>query len=196
MPHSQPLTSSKAKDNIHTITGSTTLKDCFTISISRGTARKYTMTEPLASNWRQPEPALSDISRNRDLQSRPQDVEIPTSSSESSMPRSNARFDSAPAVTETTVPPDSAPTDCHALAAQDHEVKGATQVAHGESEVKDLGWDEDAKHIPAPLVGGLPNEELWTLVRRFNKVSCQTAPLRGLATVPREGDRQGGTWRS
>jgi hypothetical protein len=153
------------------------------------------MTEPLASNWRQPEPALSDIlSRNGDLQSRPQDVEIPTS--ESSMAKSNAKFDSPPAVTETTVPSDSAPTDSHALATQDHEVKGAAQVAHGESEVKDLGWDEDAKHIPAPLVGGLPNEELWTLVRRFNKVSCQIAPLRVLATVPRKGDRQGGTWRS
>ncbi len=63
-----------------------------------------------------------------------------------------------------------APTDSHALAytQSEHEERGAAQQNHSAAEVKDLGWFEDPNNIP-PLVGGLPNEELWTLVRRFNK---------------------------
>ena len=63
-----------------------------------------------------------------------------------------------------------ASTDSHALAEADHEEKGAAQEDHGEVEVKDLGWNELPKDVPFPLVGGLPNEELWLLVRRFNMV--------------------------
>jgi hypothetical protein len=62
------------------------------------------------------------------------------------------------------------PTDSHALATADHDEKGAAQIEHTEPEVKDLGWDEKPEHIPVPLVGGLANEDLWVLVRRFNKV--------------------------
>lgn len=61
------------------------------------------------------------------------------------------------------------PTDSHALANADHEEKGAAQIDHGQTEVRDLGWNEEPVDVPTPLVGGLPNEELWTLVRRFNK---------------------------
>lgn len=63
-----------------------------------------------------------------------------------------------------------APTISHVLANQDHDEKGAAQFDHGQTEVKDLGWNEHVSDVPTPLVGGLPNEELWTLVRRFNKV--------------------------
>ena len=62
-----------------------------------------------------------------------------------------------------------APSDSHALAsADDHEVKGAVQTDHQDGEVRDMGWNDHPHDVP-PLVGGLPNEELWTLVRRFNK---------------------------
>ena len=81
-------------------------------------------------------------------------------------------------------------TDSHALANADHDEKGAAhyapeqhsvtntgfddqgaaQLGHNEPEVKDLGWNEHPQDVPKPLVGGLPNEELWLLVRRFNKV--------------------------
>jgi hypothetical protein len=62
-------------------------------------------------------------------------------------------------------------TESHALANTEvpHDEKGAAQHEHGETEVKDLGWSENSQDI-LPLVGGLPNEELWTLIRRFNKV--------------------------
>jgi hypothetical protein len=69
--------------------------------------------------------------------------------------------------------PEEQPTDSHVLANANHEEKGAAQLNHGHTEVKDLGWNEHPTDVPVPLVGGLPNEELWTLVRRFNKVSVK-----------------------
>ena len=61
-------------------------------------------------------------------------------------------------------------TISHELANEDHDEKGAAQLDHGQIEVKDLGWNEHHSDVPVPVVGGLPNEELWTLIRRFNKV--------------------------
>lgn len=65
------------------------------------------------------------------------------------------------------------PTDSHALAMEASkapEQMGAAQVDH-DNEVKNLGWNEPQEHVANPLVGGLTNEDLWVLVRRFNKVS-------------------------
>jgi hypothetical protein len=79
----------------------------------------------------------------------------------------------APAVDEPEIveaPEVEHPTDSHALANLDHEEKGVAQVDHGQTEVRDLGWNDHPTDVPAPLVGGLPNEELWTLIRRFNRV--------------------------
>lgn len=84
------------------------------------------------------------------------------------------------------------PTASHALAQADVDVKGVAQLAHN-AEVKDLGWNEPPENIPAPLVGGMDNEELWVLVRRFNKVCRQQRPsarffsLISTANVPRQG---------
>jgi len=64
---------------------------------------------------------------------------------------------------------DDEPTASHALASADHDIVGSAQETH-DAEVKDLGWQQPAEKIPAPLVGGMENEELWLLVRRFNKV--------------------------
>ena len=60
-------------------------------------------------------------------------------------------------------------TDSHALALADHGEKGAAQLPHAATEVKDLGWDSRPEHIPKPLVGGLANEDIWLLIRRFDK---------------------------
>ncbi|SRR6266536_3350304 len=62
-----------------------------------------------------------------------------------------------------------APTESHALAVANQEEKGAVQEDHGAPEVNNVGWSARPKDT-STLVGGLPNEELWTLVRRFNKV--------------------------
>lgn len=61
------------------------------------------------------------------------------------------------------------PSDSHALAVADHDLKGAAQEAGRSADISDLGWRSQPKDVDA-LVGGLPNEELWTLIRRFDKV--------------------------
>ncbi|RYP69165.1 hypothetical protein DL771_006259 [Monosporascus sp. 5C6A] len=63
------------------------------------------------------------------------------------------------------------PSLSHALAAaDDHEEKGAVQLhQHYGAEVINLGWHEKKEEIVSPLVGGLGNEDLWLLIRRFNK---------------------------
>ncbi|KAG8525769.1 uncharacterized protein KY384_000529 [Bacidia gigantensis] len=72
-------------------------------------------------------------------------------------------------------------TESHALANADHEEKGAVQQNQQDGEVRDMGWSDPKSQVPTTLVGGLPNEELWTLVRRFNKqmyhVKATNAPL-------------------
>lgn len=64
------------------------------------------------------------------------------------------------------------PTLSHELAVSDHaeHEKGAAQQVHKTNEVTDLGWHDQKQDIVSPLVGGLGNEELWLLTRRFNKV--------------------------
>lgn len=72
----------------------------------------------------------------------------------------------------------SEPTESHALATADHEHKGVAQQGHDEVEVKDLGWNDPPERMAAPLVGKLPNEELWTLIRRFDKVRTTLSRTR------------------
>jgi Protein of unknown function (DUF3292) len=101
----------------------------------------------------------------KDLMEKPGDDKVPVSHG-----ATTSEVKALPTVTATTGVLENAPTDSHALASQEHEEKGEAQISHDEPEVKDLGWDKVADHQPAPLVGGLPNEQLWTLVRRFNRV--------------------------
>jgi hypothetical protein len=57
----------------------------------------------------------------------------------------------------------------HQLATGENElVGGAVQKAGKEDRTTNLGWQANAVGVDQ-LVGGLPNDELWTLVRRFNK---------------------------
>lgn len=61
-------------------------------------------------------------------------------------------------------------TFSHTLASDKHDEDGLAQQPH-DKQVLDLGWNEKKQDIASPLIGGLDNEELWLLVRRFNKVS-------------------------
>ncbi|EOA82868.1 hypothetical protein ACJQWK_04803 [Exserohilum turcicum] len=81
-----------------------------------------------------------------------------------------------------------APTESHALAleaarAPQTEEKGAAQVEHGD-EVVDLGWNEPKELVAKPLVGGLGNEDLWLLIRRFNQ---QMYHVKEIPTAPPGG---------
>lgn len=93
------------------------------------------------------------------------------------------------------------PTESHALAMQTPEVRGLAQIDHG-AEVKDLGWNEPKENIASPLVGGLNNEELWLLIRRFNKVRfasyglLDVSDLDPSANVPRKGSHDSRAWQS
>lgn len=74
-----------------------------------------------------------------------------------------------PAKTETSTTLLEDPSLSHALATEDHDEKGLAQQDHTD-EVLNLGWNQKKHEIAEPLVGGLDNEELWLLVRRFDKV--------------------------
>lgn len=60
------------------------------------------------------------------------------------------------------------PSLSHALATADHDEKGLAQKDH-DDEVLDLGWNQKKQEVSEPLVGGMDNEDLWLLIRRFNK---------------------------
>ncbi|KAI1629340.1 hypothetical protein EDD37DRAFT_48063 [Exophiala viscosa] len=59
-------------------------------------------------------------------------------------------------------------TTSHQLATGHHEIEGAAQRAGKEDRTTNLGWQANAVGVDT-LVGGLPNDDLWTLMRRFNK---------------------------
>ncbi|KAI0397905.1 hypothetical protein F5Y17DRAFT_412697 [Xylariaceae sp. FL0594] len=77
------------------------------------------------------------------------------------------------------------PTLSHSLAMEDHQEKGVAQH-HREDEVVNLGWNEKKENIPAPLVGGIGNEDLWLLIRRFNKQMYHVKEVT--STVPGDLD--------
>jgi len=76
---------------------------------------------------------------------------------------------------------DDKPTTSHELADVEQEEKGEAQIQHGELEVKNLGWNEKKGDVPEPLVGRMPNEELWALIRRFDK---QVFQVKAIADRP------------
>lgn len=63
------------------------------------------------------------------------------------------------------------PTDSHVLSQIDQDEKGLSQMASETTEITNIGWDESPNLIEEPLVAGLSNEDLWMLIRRFDKVS-------------------------
>ncbi|RHZ62962.1 DUF3292 domain-containing protein [Aspergillus thermomutatus] len=62
------------------------------------------------------------------------------------------------------------PTDSHVLSQvePEEEAKGLAQKAGVTNDVSDIGWGE-SDEIEERIVTGLSNEDLWMLIRRFNK---------------------------
>lgn len=51
--------------------------------------------------------------------------------------------------------------------------KGAIQSQHMrecDTVITDFGWKQDHREIPDPLLDDISNEDLWAMIRRFNKV--------------------------
>lgn len=61
------------------------------------------------------------------------------------------------------------PTDSHVLAQIEQDEKGLAQK-DDTAETTDIGWERSGEQIEESLVGGLSNEDLWMLIRRFDKV--------------------------
>ncbi|KAL2008350.1 hypothetical protein VTN00DRAFT_8332 [Thermoascus crustaceus] len=64
---------------------------------------------------------------------------------------------------------ENAPTESHTLAQIEYNEKGLVQKASDTDGITDVGWGLAPEDIEEPLIGGLSNEELWMLIRRFNK---------------------------
>jgi hypothetical protein len=63
--------------------------------------------------------------------------------------------------------------DSHDLAHGDHEIKGEAQkqpIVESEAKLRDLGWHKNPAEMPRTLIGGVTNESLFAMIRRFNKV--------------------------
>lgn len=69
--------------------------------------------------------------------------------------------------------------------------------------IKDLGWNRDSKDVAPCMISGVPNDVVWTLIRRFNKVGNQTITLssfdsddvRLLASVPCQNYGRENIWK-
>ncbi|KAG9240270.1 hypothetical protein BJ878DRAFT_304250 [Calycina marina] len=64
--------------------------------------------------------------------------------------------------------------DSHELVMREAKVKGAVQQTGNDdlldrSSIRNLGWHKPTANIPDPLIGEIPNGQLWALIRRFNK---------------------------
>ncbi|TGO21385.1 hypothetical protein BPAE_0223g00140 [Botrytis paeoniae] len=61
--------------------------------------------------------------------------------------------------------------DSHEIARKDYGIRGAVQQHDGSpvNNIRDIGWHRPPTEIPDPLLGGLPNGRLFSLIRRFNK---------------------------
>jgi len=60
--------------------------------------------------------------------------------------------------------------DSHDLAHQEPKDKGEAQQPLA-TEVRDLGWHKKLPEMHGTLIGGIRNEDLFAMIRRFNKVS-------------------------
>ncbi|KAJ5723438.1 hypothetical protein N7488_001473 [Penicillium malachiteum] len=95
-------------------------------------------------------------------------------------------------ITERSPTPEG-PTDSHVLSQIEHDEKGLSQQTDSTSEVTDLGWNKPSEHFDGALVAGLSNEDLWMLLRRFDKQvynvkATPTAPLQNLDLTRSEDD--------
>jgi hypothetical protein len=76
--------------------------------------------------------------------------------------------------------------DSHKLAYEAPEARGAIQTEYpngSNAEVtRDIGWHKANIEIPDPLIGGYTNGELFSFLRRFNKVGllCPDETIHGL----------------
>jgi hypothetical protein len=67
------------------------------------------------------------------------------------------------------LPTPEGPTDSHVLSQVEQDEKGMIQKAGDTPDITDVGWNNLADNTEQ-LIAGLSNEDLWMLIRRFDKV--------------------------
>ncbi|CCM00052.1 uncharacterized protein FIBRA_02078 [Fibroporia radiculosa] len=95
----------------------------------------------------------------------------------STTPTDNPLDDQIQLETSIIAAPDGAPqleSDANVVAQTvepppDPELSTDAQLELKDPEVRDVGWNKDLGHLPPTLVNGLTNEDIFTLIRRFNK---------------------------
>jgi hypothetical protein len=63
------------------------------------------------------------------------------------------------------------------------KVHEAHDVTANSAEVQDVGWDDDQIRPEDYAIDGIKNEDIWLLVRRFNKVRLHTQFAKSLADL-------------
>ncbi|OGE50551.1 hypothetical protein PENARI_c016G11751 [Penicillium arizonense] len=85
------------------------------------------------------------------------------------------------------------PTDSHVLSQVEQDEKGLAQKAGDTEGITNIGWGVSPNVIEEPLVAGLSNEDLWMLIRRFDKQvyrvkAVPDAPLQNLDLTRTDDD--------
>ncbi|KAJ5399039.1 hypothetical protein N7465_009528 [Penicillium sp. CMV-2018d] len=84
-------------------------------------------------------------------------------------------------------------TESHVLSRVEQDEKGLSQKAGNTAEITNIGWGESPDAIDEPLVAGLSNEDLWMLIRRFDKQvyrvkAVPDAPVQRLDLTRKDDD--------
>ncbi|OKP13871.1 hypothetical protein PENSUB_446 [Penicillium subrubescens] len=90
------------------------------------------------------------------------------------------------------LPTPEGPTDSHVLSQVEQDEKGLIQKAGDTPDITDVGWNNPADHTEQ-LIAGLSNEDLWMLIRRFDKQvynvkAVPEAPLQNLDLTRADDD--------
>ncbi|PLB53206.1 hypothetical protein P170DRAFT_404134 [Aspergillus steynii IBT 23096] len=86
------------------------------------------------------------------------------------------------------------PTDSHFLSQVEQDEKGLAQKAGATQDVSDVGWGQSRDEFEERIVSSLSNEDLWMLIRRFNKQiyyvkALPEAPLQNLDLIRSEDEQ-------
>ncbi|KAF4772621.1 hypothetical protein HAV15_011200 [Penicillium sp. str.  len=85
------------------------------------------------------------------------------------------------------------PTESHVLSQVEQDEKGLSQKAGDTTELTNIGWGGSPDATEEPLVAGLSNEDLWMLIRRFDKQvyrvkAVPDAPVQRLDLTRKDDD--------
>ncbi|KAG0159370.1 hypothetical protein PDIDSM_6892 [Penicillium digitatum] len=85
------------------------------------------------------------------------------------------------------------PTESHVLSQVEQDEKGLSQKAGDTEEITNVGWGESPDAIEEPFIAGLSNEDLWMLIRRFDKQvyrvkAVPDAPIQRLDLTRKDDD--------